>query len=138
MSTASNWIGVQTCVHGFDSLTPYKSVVSKTAKAFMTTWLSIYDHLTDVGGQTGGCQQLAQLSTQQESSLKWIDPSKWWCPGDKQISFNVSWWTDIFIYSQRVRNQKHLHYKFIVKSEHNERPLLINYQQMCNSVKCRI
>ena len=23
-------------------------------------WLSIYDHLTDVGGQRGGCQQLSQ------------------------------------------------------------------------------
>ena len=51
MSTASNWIGVQTYVHGFDSRTPHKPVVSKTSKADI---LSSYDHLTDVGGQRGG------------------------------------------------------------------------------------
>jgi len=33
-------------------------VVSKTSKADI--WLSSYDHLTDVGGQRGGCQQLSQ------------------------------------------------------------------------------
>ena len=27
----SNWIGVQTGVHGFDSRTPHKPVVSKTS-----------------------------------------------------------------------------------------------------------
>ena len=50
LSTASNWIGVETGVHWFDSYTPHKPV--------------------DVGGQRGGCQQLSQckgsvLSTQQ-------------------------------------------------------------------------
>ena len=58
MSTASNWIGVQTGVHGFDSRTPHKPVVSKTSEADI--WFSSYDHLTDVGGQRGGCQQLSQ------------------------------------------------------------------------------
>ena len=29
----SNWIGVQTGVHGFDSCTPHKPVVSKTSEA---------------------------------------------------------------------------------------------------------
>ena len=45
-------------VHGFDSRTPHKPVVSKTFEADI--WLSSYDHLTDVGGQRGGCQQLSQ------------------------------------------------------------------------------
>ena len=60
MSTASNWIGVQTGVLGFDSRTPHKPVVSKTSEADF--WLSSYDHLTDVGGLRGGCQQLSQES----------------------------------------------------------------------------
>ena len=43
--------------------------------------LSSSDHLTDVGGQRGGCQQFSQprgafLSTQQKRSFKWIDPSE--------------------------------------------------------------
>ena len=58
LSTASNWIGVQTGVHGFDSRTPHKPVVSKTFE--VDIWLSSYDHLTDVGGQRGDCQQLSQ------------------------------------------------------------------------------
>ena len=33
-------------------------MVSKTSEADI--WLSSYDHLTDVGGQRGGCQQLSQ------------------------------------------------------------------------------
>jgi len=33
-------------------------VVSRTSEADI--WLSSYDHLTDVGGQRGGCQQLVQ------------------------------------------------------------------------------
>ena len=33
-------------------------MVSKTSEAYI--WLSSYDHLTDVGGQRGGCQQLSQ------------------------------------------------------------------------------
>ena len=33
-------------------------MVSKTFEADI--WLSSYDHLTDVGGQRGGCQQLSQ------------------------------------------------------------------------------
>ena len=33
-------------------------MVSKTSEADI--WLSSYDHLTDVGGQRGGCQQLLQ------------------------------------------------------------------------------
>ena len=52
------WTPVQTGVHGFDSRTPHKPVVSKTSEADI--WLSGYDHLTDVGGQRGGCQQLSQ------------------------------------------------------------------------------
>ena len=58
LSTASNWIGVQSGVHGFDSRSPHKPVVSKSSEADI--WLSSYDHLTDVGGQRGGCQQLSQ------------------------------------------------------------------------------
>ena len=57
-STASNWIGVQSGVHGFNSHTPHKPVVSKTSEADI--WLSSYDHLTNVGGQRGSCQQLSQ------------------------------------------------------------------------------
>jgi len=54
-------------------------MVSKTSEAVI--WLSIYDHLTDAGGQEGwlsttlaakGCV----LSTQQEKSFKWLDPSE--------------------------------------------------------------
>ena len=33
-------------------------MVSKTSEADI--WLSSYDHLTDVGRQRGGCQQLSQ------------------------------------------------------------------------------
>jgi len=33
-------------------------VVSKTSEADI--WFSSYDHLTDVGGQRGSCQQLSQ------------------------------------------------------------------------------
>ena len=79
LSTASNWIGVQTGVHGFDSHTPHKPVVSKTSEADI--WLSSYDHLTDVGGQRGGCQQLSQrkgacfLLNKKEASSG-IDPSE--------------------------------------------------------------
>ena len=51
-------MGVQTGVHGFDSRTPHKPVVSITTEADI--WLSSYDHLTDVGGQRGSCQQLSQ------------------------------------------------------------------------------
>ena len=58
LSTASIWIGVQTGDYGFDSRTPHKPVVSKTSEADI--WLSTYDHLTDVGGQKGSCQQLSQ------------------------------------------------------------------------------
>ena len=58
LSTASSWVGVQTGVHGFDSRTPHKPVVSKTAEADI--WLSSNDHLTDEGGQWAGCQQLWQ------------------------------------------------------------------------------
>jgi len=57
LSTANNWIGDQTGVQGFDSCTQHKSVVSKTFEADI--WKSSYDHLTDVGGQRGGCQQLS-------------------------------------------------------------------------------
>ena len=60
LSASSNWIGV----------------FSKLSEADI--WLSSYDHLTDVGGQMGGCQQLSQrkaYTTQQEGNLKWIDPS---------------------------------------------------------------
>ena len=38
--------------------TSHKPVVSKTSEADI--WLISYDHLTDVGGQRGGCQQLSQ------------------------------------------------------------------------------
>ena len=58
LSKSSNWIGVQTGVHGFDSRTPHKPVVSKASETDI--WLSSYDHLTDVRGQRGGCQQLSQ------------------------------------------------------------------------------
>ena len=49
---------VQTGVHGFDSRTPHKPVVSKTSEADI--WLSSYEHLTELGGQRDGCQQLSQ------------------------------------------------------------------------------
>jgi len=52
LSTASNWIGIQTGVDRFDYQTPYKPVVSKSSEA--NIWLYSYDHLTDVGGQSGG------------------------------------------------------------------------------------
>ena len=49
MSAASNWIGIQTGVHGFDSRTPHKpALISKLSEA--NIWFSSYDHLTDVGG----------------------------------------------------------------------------------------
>ena len=37
---------VQTGVHGFDSRTPHKPVVSKTSEADI--WLSSYEHLTHI------------------------------------------------------------------------------------------
>ena len=58
LSTASNWIGVQTGVAGLGSRTPHKPVVSKTSEAAI--WFSSNEHLKDVGGQKGGCQQLSQ------------------------------------------------------------------------------
>ena len=57
LSAASNRICVQTVVHGFNSFTPHKPVVSKTSEADI--WLSSYDPLTHVGLR-GGCQQLPQ------------------------------------------------------------------------------
>jgi len=57
LSASSNWIGIQTGVHGFDYRTPQEPVVSKSFKA--NIWLRSLDHLTDVGGQMGGCLQLA-------------------------------------------------------------------------------
>ena len=51
-------IGVKTGVHGFDSRTPHKPVVSKSYEA--NIWIIMYDHLTEVGGQRDGCQQLSQ------------------------------------------------------------------------------
>ena len=56
-----------------------KPVVSKTSEADI--WLSSYDHLTNVGGQRGGCQQLTQpkgecfLLNKKEASSG-IDPSE--------------------------------------------------------------
>ena len=66
-----NWIGLQTCVYGFDSRTPHNPVVSKTFEADI--WLSSYDHLIDVGGQRGGCQKLSQ---RKGACLLLIDPSE--------------------------------------------------------------
>ena len=42
----------------FEFRTPHTPVVSKSSDA--NIWLSSYDHLTDVGGQRGGCQHLSQ------------------------------------------------------------------------------
>jgi len=58
LTAASNWIVVQAGVHGFDSRTSHKPVVSKSS--VVNIWFCSYDHLTDVGGQLGGCQQLSQ------------------------------------------------------------------------------
>ena len=66
-SKASNWIGVQTSVHRFDSRTPHKPVVSKTFEADI--WVNSYDHLTDVGGQTTLAVKGCVRSTQHESGL---------------------------------------------------------------------
>ena len=64
-------------------------MVSKTSEAKI--WLSSYDHLTDVGGQRDGCQQLSQrkgavyfLLNKKEASSG-IDPSEWW--------WREEWWT---------------------------------------------
>jgi len=64
LSPASNWIGVQTGVHGFDFRTPYKPVVSKTSEADIQ--LSGYDRPTDVGGRRGGCQPGPHCSISEE------------------------------------------------------------------------
>ena len=53
------------------TLLNFKPMVSKTSEADI--WLSSYDHLTDVGGQRGGCQQLLQ---RKGACFKWIEPSK--------------------------------------------------------------
>ncbi len=51
---------------------------------------TVHDHLTDVGGQRGGCQQLSQrkgacfLLNKKEASSG-IDPSEWW--------WREEWWT---------------------------------------------
>ena len=58
MPAASNWIGIQTIVYGFDSRTSRKPVVPKSSEDCI--WLSSYEHLTDVGGQRGGCQHISQ------------------------------------------------------------------------------
>jgi len=59
--------------------TPHKPVVSKTSVADI--WLSSYDHLTDVGGQRGGCQQLSQRKgavflLNKKDASSGIDPSE--------------------------------------------------------------
>ena len=92
MASTSNWIGVQTGVHGFDSRTPDKLVVSKTSEADI--WLISYDHLTDLGGQKGGCQQLSQrkgacfLLNKKEalSELIQVNEDEEWNGGDNRES----------------------------------------------------
>ena len=92
MASTSNWIGVQTGVHGFDSRTPDKIVVSKTSVADI--WLISYDHLTDLGGQKGGCQQLSQrkgacfLLNKKEalSELIQVNEDEEWNGGDNRES----------------------------------------------------
>ena len=128
MSTASNWIGVQTCSRG-------RFLYSTQTWWFQKHLKSTSGYLTDVGGQRGDCQQLSQrkgacwllnkkegllystqtwwfqkhlkstsgylvkqfwppdgcrrtegqlsakgcvLTTQQERSFIWINPSEWW------------------------------------------------------------
>jgi len=87
LSTASNWIGVQTGVYGFDS------VLHKTC-GFKNIWSR---HLVKQLWPHDGCRRTegrlsttlaakwCMISTQKERSFKWIDPSKWW--------WREEWWT---------------------------------------------
>ena len=71
MSTVSNWIGVQTGVHGFDSRTQHKPVVSKTSKADI--WLSNYDHM-DLGkvDKQGECKVASYRYLEVSNLGKWL------------------------------------------------------------------
>ena len=82
LSTASNWIGIQTGVHGFDSCTPHKPVVLKSSEP--NIWLSSYRRTVGRLSTTLSAKGCV-LSTQQERSLKWIDLSEWW--------WREEWWT---------------------------------------------
>jgi hypothetical protein len=56
LSVALERIDVQTGVHGFDFRTSHTPINSRISEA--NIWSNSYDHLTSVGGQRGGCQQL--------------------------------------------------------------------------------
>ena len=51
-------------------------MVSKTSEADI--WLSSYDHLTDVGGQRGGCQQLLLRKGDDEDKKRWKSGESLW------------------------------------------------------------
>ena len=114
LSAASNWIGVQTGVHGLYSRTPHTPVVSKTSEADI--WLSCYDHhLTDVGGlSTSLTGKESVLSTQQERSLKWIDPSEWWWIGEWWTSRESLWLPAIGTWGYPIRTLKWLGEKSVM------------------------
>ena len=79
MSTTSNWIGVQTGVHGFDSRTPHKPVVSKniwSRHLVKQLWPPDGCRRTEGRLSTTLAAKVCVLSAQQERSFKW-DWSKW-------------------------------------------------------------
>ena len=85
MSTASNWIGVQTGVHGFESCTPHKPGFKNIWHLVKQLWPPDRCRRTEGWLSTtltgNGCMH----STQQERSYKWIDPSEW--------CWREEWWT---------------------------------------------
>jgi hypothetical protein len=88
LSAASNWIGIQTGVHGFDSRTPHKPVVSKSSEP--NIWLSSYRRTEGRLSATLSAKGCV-LSTQQERSLKWIDLSEWWWREERWTSTESLW-----------------------------------------------
>ena len=77
LSTASNWIGVQTGVHGLDSTQTcgFKNIASRGLVKQL--WLPDEMSRTGVGKSTTFAAKGCVLSTQQEKSFKWTGPSEW-------------------------------------------------------------
>ena len=115
MSTASNWIGVQTGVLGFDSrggVDPY----STQTFAFKNIWSQ---HLVKQLWPPAECRTKGRLSitlaakgcvlsTQQGKSFKWIDPREWWWREERWTSRESLWSPAIGTWGYPIRVYKWL------------------------------
>jgi len=109
LSTASNWIGVQTGVHSLDSTQTcgFKNIWSRGLVK------QLWPPDECIGGQGGdksttftakGCV----LSTQQEKSFKWTDPSEWWWKEERLTSRKRLWLPAIGTWGYPIRAYKWL------------------------------